>query len=253
METLVALHRGGSPHLNLALEEAILNHVNRGALGRVVRVWVNPPSVIIGYMLPPCSEVRCGEAERLGLPVVRRPSGGGAVYHDWGNVNISIFMPERLGVDEIYGRGTGVLLEALRLLGLEGHVENTSDVVVDGWKVSGSAAVIKSRSSLFHATLLVDADLETLRRVLRPRLEDVAQGKVSPAKYRPNNLASMTGVSMREAVEALLRAAAPGSSEGELPSTVWEEAERLYREKYSKPRWAPLGPRWAEKPSPLNL
>lgn len=253
MEAVTVLHRGGSPHYNLALEEAILNHVNRGVLREVVRIWVNPPSVIIGYMLPPCSEVRCKVVEELGLPIVRRPSGGGAVYHDWGNINISVFVPLRLNVEKVYEMGTGIILKALSLLGLKAHVENTSDVVVEGWKVSGSAAVVKASASLFHATLLVEADLETLKRVLKPRLEDVVKGKVTPAKYRPNNLKNLAGVSMREALRALLETVSKSSLGLELPKTVWGEAEKLYWEKYTTSKWSPLGPKWLEKPLPITL
>ncbi|WP_460126226.1 lipoate--protein ligase family protein [Stetteria hydrogenophila] len=253
---LVLVERGGSPHFNLAVEEALLGAVASEGIP-VVRVWVNPASVVIGYSLEPCEEVDCEEAGRLGVPVVRRVSGGGAVYHDPGNVNVSLFIPGRLGVERLYRLGTGVVIGALARLGLEAHVENVNDVVVGEWKVSGSAAAVRAGASLFHATLLVEADMEALRRLVKPRLDRVARGEVTPAKYNPANVARLApGVTLRDAVEALIDSALealgardPRRCPGEpgILAGARRAAARLYRVKYSTPHWAPVGRAWLEE------
>ena len=247
------MHRGGSPQYNLALEEAIMEAVNEGELPCAARFWVNTPSVVIGYSLEECLEVNCDEARRLRVPVVRRFTGGGAVYHDLGNLNITLAIPRRLGVGEIYSLGTGIIIKALGDIGIQAHVENLSDVVVGAHKVSGSAAAIKSSSSLYHATLLIDANLDLMGRLLKPRLDRVERGEVTPAKYNPINLAMIAGVGFNEVLEPLLESAleAVGAREYDLecmPSPIDYRAGKLYHYKYSTRKWSPIGPVWMEKP-----
>jgi lipoate-protein ligase A len=238
----LVVHGERNPPRNLAVEEALLRSVCRGSRGTVARVWFNSTSIIIGRTLGYCEEVDCKAAEKLGVGVYRRITGGGAVYHDEGNINVTVIWPSRgrAGVDEVYRRGTGIVLRALEELGLEGWVENVSDVVIEGWKVSGSAAYVSPCASMFHATLLVDADLDAMRALLKPRLDRVARGEVTPAKYNPNNLRDIAGVSVGEAVRGLrkaLEAVLGGLEETLLTGEEAVEAHGLYRAKYSRDEW----------------
>lgn len=173
----------------------------------VARLWVDPPAVVVGRSTPLEENVDLALAGSMGIPIIRRNTGGGAVFHDFGNVNISVVVPTRDRVSplEVYRVGTRVILEALKRLGLNGWVENHSDVVVDGWKVSGGAAFVSMRYYLFHATLLVKTDHVLVSMITPPRLDLVRKGVYSPAKYRPRSLASMVdGLSMSEALEAVV-------------------------------------------------
>ncbi|MCX8196563.1 MAG: lipoate--protein ligase family protein, partial [Acidilobaceae archaeon] len=182
------------PRESVKLEELLLEKAQRG--GEFIRIWINYPSAVIGYSLRECEEVNCQEASRLGIPIVRRVSGGGAVYHDLGNVNFTIARRwEGLkAVDEAYEESTRVALRALELLGLEGHVENGNDVVVGSYKVSGAAAAVRRGAYLVHFTFLVATNMEVLKRVIVPRLDRVERGEVTPAKYNPANLKDIAGV-----------------------------------------------------------
>ncbi|MCE4612293.1 MAG: lipoate--protein ligase family protein [Desulfurococcales archaeon] len=238
----VMYHRGLEPPLNLAIEEALAYSACAGHRRIVARIWVNPRSIIIGRTLKPCEEVYCEAAEELRVGIYRRITGGGAVYHDEGNINITVAWRSRgrLKVDEVYRLGTSIILMALERLGVEAWVENTSDVVVQGWKVSGSAAYASKCANLFHATLLVEADMETLRRVIKPRLDRIARGEVTPAKYRPGNLAEIVGISMSEAFRSLEDALNHSIGEPRRDRlTELEElvAQKLYHEKYSTEEW----------------
>jgi len=116
----LVIEQSRNPYWNLAVEDALLESVCRGLRRLVFRLWVNDRSIIIGRGLDACSEVRCGAARGLGIPIVRRSSGGGAVYHDHGNLNISIIEATRgrVGVDRVYSTGTGFITSVLRRLGL---------------------------------------------------------------------------------------------------------------------------------------
>ncbi len=241
-EAALLVTRGGSPWMNLAIEEALV--VKSGEWGvPLARVWIQGPAVVVGYSLPFCSEADCRLARLLGVPVVRRFTGGGAVYHDWGNLNLALAVPRRLGVEALLSLGTGAMLEALRLLGVRAWVENEGDIVVGGCKVSGSAAGVKVRSSLYHATLLVDTDSGLVRRLTPGRPERVERGEVTPAKYRPCSLRELGfEASIDGAVRALVTAAerAMGAlrpaSRDELQELL-ALASRLCREKYSTAKY----------------
>jgi len=194
-----------NPAVNIALEEVLLEAVRRGLRGPLARIWINPPSIVIGYSLKPCEEVYCNEALRLGIPVLRRISGGGAVYHDYGNINITLVKPSKTlrRVDEVYEEITGLILRALDRIGIKGWVENFNDVVVKGYKISGSSAALRSGGYLVHSTLLVSSNLDVLRRVIKPRIDRVLRGEVTPAKYNPANLRDITDVSLSEVLEAI--------------------------------------------------
>ncbi|MEM1611542.1 MAG: lipoate--protein ligase family protein [Sulfolobales archaeon] len=194
-----------NPAVNVALDEVLLASVKRGLRRGVIRIWINYPSIIIGYTQRPCDEASCEDAERLGIPIIRRISGGGTVYHDLGNINISIVSPSKglKPVEEVYREATEFIIAALERLGIKAWVENHSDVVVKGYKVSGTAAAIKDRAYLVHSTLLVSSNIEILKRLIKPRLDRVARGEVTPAKYNPNNLRDIAGISLRDALEAI--------------------------------------------------
>ncbi|MCE4625723.1 MAG: lipoate--protein ligase family protein [Desulfurococcales archaeon] len=176
------------PPLGLAFEEILLRKASPS-----VAVWRHRDSVIVGRSTGLDLEVDCDTARSLGVPVYRRMSGGGAVYHDPGNINISMIIPTRgrAGYREVYGVGLDLVKEILHRLDLYPQVENRTDVVVMGWKVSGSAAYITRRAALYHATLLVEADTARLHMLVKPRLDLVEKGIVTPAKYRPRNISSM--------------------------------------------------------------
>lgn len=219
--------------LGLAVEEALLS---RGGPGLWLMLWVSRPIVVVGRSSGP-EEVDCGLARAAGVPVARRRSGGGAVYHDEGCVILSLVeVGRRLGVGEILSLGSGLVAGALRRLGLPAWVENASDVVVWGWKVSGGAARITGRGWLYHATLLTHSDDDLLARLTRPLRHRVASGEVTPAKYRPRSLRRMAPwVSVEDVKWALVEEAARrlgGAAMAELPEDVAREASLLAKSGY---------------------
>lgn len=149
-----------SPAYNLAFEEYICG------LGLdVFMLWRNEPSVIVGKFQDIEEEVDTEFARAKGIQIVRRNSGGGAVYHDLGNVNYSfILRDERSLTLEYFSRIIMSILEKLGVSQLEFH---HNDILVNGQKISGSAQYHHNGTILHHGTLLFDTELDVIPKVLR--------------------------------------------------------------------------------------
>ena len=170
---------GTDPAWNLAAEEYLLSRRSEPFF----RLWRNADSVIIGRHQNAWAEIDLDFVERNRIPVIRRMTGGGAVFHDLGNVNYSFF--------DLKGRRfTDVILEALRPLGIEGHASGRNDLVLeDGRKFSGTAICKRGNRILEHGTLLFDASFERLSAALRPRPEKFEGKAVRSVRSRVTNLA----------------------------------------------------------------
>lgn len=224
---------------NLALEDCLLDALGQDATlgGGVFLLWRNAPSIIVGRHQNTAQEVNAALVSALRLPVVRRMSGGGAVYHDLGNLNYSFIVPQAADA----GTGFGVFLQrmcaALATLGVPATPSGRNDLVCTGRKISGSAQVRRQGKVLHHGTLLVDVDLERMDAVLAGNPDKFHSRGIASARARVRNVAELLppGVGMAEVQAALLAhcAAAPL----EPPAPLLERAETLAREKYRTWAW----------------
>ena len=168
------------PAWNLAAEEYLLTQRREPFF----RLWRNADSVIIGRHQNAYAEIDLDFVERNHIPVVRRMTGGGAVFHDLGNVNYSFFdLKER--------RFTDVVLEALAALGVAATASGRNDLVLpDGRKFSGTAICRHKGRVLEHGTLLFDASFDRLSAALKPRPEKFMGKAVQSVRSRVVNLSS---------------------------------------------------------------
>ena len=151
------------PFFNIASEEYLLKERKEN----FIYIWVNSPAVIIGQNQNAMQEVNLSLAIENGIKVVRRLTGGGAVYHDLGNICYTVIAPYDQTADN-YKKFTAPLIAYLKTLGLNAEFAGRNDVLVGGKKISGNAQTIYNDRILHHGTLLFDTDLSVLGKVLNP-------------------------------------------------------------------------------------
>ncbi len=192
----VIINNRTDPYFNLAAEEALFTLSHEG----IVIVWRNSPAVVIGRNQNAYAEIRRAYAEENGIKLVRRLTGGGAVFHDYGNVNIS-FITDDSGEGADYAEAAAPIVELLHSLGIKAKAGGRNDVTVDGAKISGFAACVytpkgvEQAKLLRHCTLLWDADLSHLEGVLRPDDGKLISKGIPSVRARVGNLRDMLATS----------------------------------------------------------
>lgn len=188
------------PYENLALEAHLMETVQEEEA--VLYLWQNRHTVVIGRNQNAWKEVRVPELEKDGGHLVRRLSGGGAVYHDLGNLNFTFLVKdENYDVD----RQTEVILQAVRSFGIQAQRTGRNDITVDGRKFSGNAFYKSKGSAYHHGTLLVNVDMDDLSRYLNVPAQKLTSKGVDSVRARVVNLQSLCGdVSVGKLKETLI-------------------------------------------------
>lgn len=232
------------PALGLAIEEVLLDVLRRDGC-ETIRIWINERAVIVGRSQSIAAEVDEARAKALGIPILRRVSGGGAVYHYPGNLNVSLFLRKRPELSEVSAvfRFFGALLaEALaRLAPTLYHEDN--GLYADGLKVGGAAQAHRGEAVLYHTTLLIGPSpipMETLLLAMRPgyRPEGIPsrpRGTTSLSEHlaRPIEPAEVVG----PIVDALASALSVHPGTGRLAREEQAQAAALREEKYGSLAW----------------
>ncbi len=183
------------PRLNLALEEYVLRH--KPADDDCLLFYVNVPSIIIGRNQNTTEEINTAVVESRGIHVVRRISGGGAVYHDLGNLNFSFLTPFVQGRFNRYDHFTRPVIETLQSLGVPAELGGRNDILVDGRKISGNAQFATPTRMFSHGTLLFDSNLDDVTSALHPRPGKVESKGVKSIRSRVANIREFLGDELR--------------------------------------------------------
>jgi lipoate---protein ligase len=173
------------PRLNLALEEFLLRRVT--VQEPLLLFYVNEPAVIIGRNQNTLEEIDPDYVEAHGIHVVRRLSGGGAVYHDLGNLNFSFVTPDQAGLHD-FARFTAPVIEVLRALGVEAELRGKSDIFAGGKKISGNAQYASRGRMFSHGTLLFDTDLAVMLKAINPRRAQIESRAVQSVRNFVTNI-----------------------------------------------------------------
>ena len=202
------------PAFNLALEECLLQWLPADHPGLFL-LWQNAPSVIVGRHQVTLDEIDSDFVRRRGLPVVRRMTGGGAVYHDLGNLNFS-FMENAHGRKTVdFARYLRPVCEALAGLGVRASLSGRNDLEAGGRKISGSAQSLRQGRILHHGTLLVSLDFGELVQALHVDPDKIRSKGIASVRSRVANISEFwtPGSSMEGLRAALLRRCADGAGQ----------------------------------------
>ena len=187
IELLVVRSGSTDPYPNLAVERVLLEGVRPGTC--VLYLWQNARTVVIGRNQSAADEVRLDELAACGGRLARRLTGGGAVYHDLGNLNFT-FLAQRDDYDEDVQ--TDVILAAVRSLGVDAERTGRNDLVADGRKFSGHAYRRGAGGCCHHGTLMVDVDTSQMTRFLTPSAGKLAARGVASVRSRVVNLSELS-------------------------------------------------------------
>lgn len=241
-------------YTNMAIDEAILTARTRNLAPNTIRFYRwNPSAVSIGKFQNIENEVQLDKCKKYGVDVVRRITGGGAVYHDTeGEITYSVVANKKdlkaENINAVYAKFYGGIAEALKILGInadfnEGNAKTCPNLIVNSKKISGSAQSHKRGVVLQHGTLLVDVDLEEMFTFLRVPWAKTCMEVVNVAKNKITSIKKELGktVSVEEVNNALSEGFKKALNiqllEGELTPYENEIAKKLYKEKYTTDEW----------------
>lgn len=171
------------PFYNLALEEYLLKHVKAGEC--ILYLWQNERTVVIGRNQNPWKECKLQELEANGGKLVRRLSGGGAVFHDLGNLNFTFLMNKE---DYDLAKQQQVIVQAVNQLNIPGEVNGRNDILVEGRKFSGNAFYTDGWNSYHHGTILVNVNMGDLSKYLNVSRDKLIFKGIKSVKSRVVNL-----------------------------------------------------------------
>ena len=225
------------PEYNLALEEYLCRLAGRD--GReFFLLWRNEPSVIVGRFQDVPAEVNVTFAHAHGIPIIRRNSGGGAVYHDLGNVNYSFIMPKN--PEQGFAFFAEKVIRVLSNLGAEAEFSRSNnDITANGMKVSGMAQYRHKGTILCHGTLLFDCNLDMLSVILNATDEKLRRHGVKSVRSRVANLKPfIPHVANTEGFMGLLRREFhENGTDFALSAHDKDEVKKLTEGKYSTLSW----------------
>lgn len=175
------------PYFNLAAEQYLMDTEG----DEVFMLWQNAPAVIIGRNQNAYAEINRPFVEEQGIPVARRLTGGGAVFHDLGNLCFSFIVNRKDCPEMDFSRFCRPIIEVLRSLGVPAELSGRNDMTVDGRKFSGNAECVYGDKVLHHGTILFSADLSRLAGVLQVDEEKMKSKGIKSVRSRVLNLSEL--------------------------------------------------------------
>ncbi|HVI26949.1 MAG TPA: biotin/lipoate A/B protein ligase family protein [Xanthomonadaceae bacterium] len=246
------VHEGPqAPALHMALDEVMLDEVAAGRRAPSLRIWEwAAPAVVIGRFQSLRNEVDGDAARHHGIEVVRRISGGGAMFIEPGNtITYSILAPlsmvDGMGFQQAYALMDAWVIEALATLGIAAWHQPLNDIASAAGKIAGAAQARRGDAVLHHVTMAYDIDATKMLEVLRIGREKLSDKGTASAQKRVDPLRSQTGLP-REAIVARLvdvfRDLHGGLAAGALRPAELQRAQELARDKFSAPEWTAVVP-----------
>lgn len=228
------------PMMNLAIEEYVLRNldVNESYL----LFYINKPSIIIGKNQNTAEEINTEYVEEKGIKVVRRLSGGGAVYHDLGNLNFSFITKDDGESFHNFQKFTEPVVKALKKLGINAELSGRNDILAEGKKISGNA-MFSTRGRMFsHGTLMFDVNVDDVVASLKVKKDKIESKGIKSVRSRVTNIADFleNPITIEEFKSLILKYIFEDSEE--VPEYVlteedWNKIHEISKERYQSWDW----------------
>lgn len=235
------VNNSNDPRYNLAFEEYCFKHLD--LKDDYVILWINGPAIIIGKNQNTIEEINQDFVNEKGIKVVRRITGGGAVYHDLGNLNFSIISMSS-GPEKIDFKKYNIpIVKALEKLGVKCELTGRNDITLDGKKFSGIAQSVWRGRVLNHGTIMFDVELDVLSKALQVKQDKIESKGVKSVRSRVTNIKPYltVDVDIYEFRDLLLKSIFEMEGleleEHKLSQEDLDNIQKLFEEKYSTWEW----------------
>lgn len=229
-----------NPKLNLALEEYCMR--NLSANSDYLLFYINEPSIIIGRNQNTLEEINQEYITQNNIHVVRRVSGGGAVYHDLGNLNFSFITTHDIKNVNNFKKFTEPVIKVLKSLGLDAELKGRNDIQLDEKKISGTAQFTNGKRMISHGTLLFNTDLNEVAKALNVKMSKIQSKGHKSVRSRVANISEFMDqkIDMATFRSLLLKGLNEESEPFEhyrLTPEEWEKVHQLMHDKYDNWDW----------------
>jgi len=226
------------PTLNLAIEEYAV--LNLDVEETYLLFYINEPAIIIGKNQNTFEEINLDYVREQGIHVVRRLSGGGAVYHDQGNLSFSFITKNDGNSFRNFRRFTEPVIAALVALGVNAELTGRNDIQVGAKKISGNAQFTTRGRMFSHGTLMFNVDLDEVAKALQPNAEKMASKGIKSVRSRVANISEFLNepIDILSFRSRLLQAIFPdGPVQYPLTAADWTGIQRISEERYRNWDW----------------
>jgi lipoate---protein ligase len=230
------------PSINLAIEEYLLRNIEPGE--DILLFYINGPSIIIGRHQNTIEEINQPYVEAHNIRVVRRLSGGGAVYHDLGNLNFSFITQNARENVHNFRKFTEPVIKVLQEMGVPAELSGRNDILADGRKISGNAQYITTRRMFNHGTLLFNSDLSHVQEALNVKQSKIVSKGIKSVRSRVANISEFlkTPMTVEEFKQRVLTGVFAGASAQGVPQYLltaedWQGINKLTEERYRSWDW----------------
>jgi len=229
------------PRINLAIEEYILKNMDIEK-DDFLLFYINQPSIIIGKNQNTIEEINTDYVEENGIIVVRRLSGGGAVYHDLNNLNFSFLTKDDGNSFSNYKKFTQPVVDALAKLGVNSELSGRNDILAEGKKVSGNAQYSTRGRMFSHGTLMFDLDIDAVVNSLKVKQDKIESKGIKSVRSRVANIIDFLPekITVEQFRMEILKSIFGGEENiqyYELTEQDWENIHEISKNRYQLWEW----------------